>query len=409
MQAPPEFTRLVGNALAHLYDPDVLRKHPLLNLLGINIQLNAQSVLREKLIQAIEELKPAPDVPIDSRAWRIYKVLHIRYVQQMDQEQTAYQIGVGVRHLRREQSAAVTALADVLYQKVDRASSEPNPVAADRPGPLEEEFAWLQKNADDQASSVNEILLDAVRLVSPLANSRSFPLETDLAEDLPPAVILPAALRQALISLTSLAINRLIAGEITVTTRLNHQEVEVSVTAASQQRLLPETPATHESLRAVRLILGNLSPGLITLDENSPSGSSCTYRLALPALGMISVLMIDDNKDVADLFKRYTYGTQFSIEYQPDPQQVFEVVKRLQPRIILLDIMIPQIDGWELLGRLRQHPLTHTRPIIVCSVLPERELALALGATAYLSKPAARSTLLETLNQTLAQDAAHSG
>lgn len=409
MQAPPEFTRLVGNALAHLYDPDVLRKHPLLNFLGINIQLNAQSVLREKLIQAIEELKPAPDVPIDSRAWRIYKVLHIRYVQQMDQEQTAYQIGVGVRHLRREQSAAVTALADVLYQKVDRASSEPNPVAADRPGPLEEEFAWLQKNADDQASSVNEILLDAVRLVSPLANSRSFPLETDLAEDLPPAVILPAALRQALISLTSLAINRLIAGEITVTTRLNHQEVEVSVTAASQQRLLPETPATHESLRAVRLILGNLSPGLITLDENSPSGSSCTYRLALPALGMISVLMIDDNKDVADLFKRYTYGTQFSIEYQPDPQQVFEVVKRLQPRIILLDIMIPQIDGWELLGRLRQHPLTHTRPIIVCSVLPERELALALGATAYLSKPAARSTLLETLNQTLAQDAAHSG
>lgn len=409
MQAPPEFTRLVGNALAHLYDPDVLRKHPLLNLLGINIQLNAQSVLREKLIQAIEELKPAPDVPIDSRAWRIYKVLHIRYVQQMDQEQTAYQIGVGVRHLRREQSAAVTALADVLYQKVDRASSEPNPVAAGRPGPLEEEFAWLQKNADDQASSVNEILLDAVRLVSPLANSRSFPLETDLAEDLPPAVILPAALRQALISLTSLAINRLIAGEITVTTRLNHQEVEVSVTAASQQRLLPETPATHESLRAVRLILGNLSPGLITLDENSPSGSSCTYRLALPALGMISVLMIDDNKDVADLFKRYTYGTQFSIEYQPDPQQVFEVVKRLQPRIILLDIMIPQIDGWELLGRLRQHPLTHTRPIIVCSVLPERELALALGATAYLSKPAARSTLLETLNQTLAQDAAHSG
>lgn len=400
MQAPSEFTREVGHALSHLYDPDILRKHALLTLLGIREQPNAQSLLRERLIQTIEQLKPASDVPIESRAWRVYNVLQLRYVQQMDQEQTAYQIGVGVRHLRREQSAAVTALADALYQKVSPAQAANG--AGGQRASVEDEFAWLQQNAQDETSSANDILRVALQLVTPLSNSKGIALQTYLAGDLPPVVILPAALRQALISLTTLAINRLQTGQIVFSTALYQQQVALTIHAAGDGPLLPDSPATLESLRTVRMILGKLSPGLAVAEDEC----SCTFTLRLPALGSVGILMIDDNKDVADLFRRYTYGTEYAIEYLADPDGVFETVERLQPRIILLDIMIPRIDGWELLGRLRQHPMTSTRPIIVCSVLPERELALALGASAYLSKPATRTALLEALAQVRAGEAA---
>jgi CheY-like chemotaxis protein len=401
MQAPEEFTRNVNHALSHLYDPDVLRKHALLIFFNIREQPNAQSILREKLIQAIEQLRPDADVPIESRAWRVYKILQIRYIQQMSQEQTAYQIGVGVRHLRREQSAAVASLADALYQKhsstqVDRSLTGKGA----EPGSLEDEFAWLQKNTQEETSSANGILLLVLKVVAPLSNARGVTLETRLADDLPPVVILPAALRQSLISLTTLAINRLQSGKILFTSTIHQQQVEIQITAQGGMPLLPESPATQESLRTVRMILGKLSAGLkITQDE-----TTCTYLLQLPALGLVKILMVDDNRDVADLFKRYTYGTEYVIEYLAEPDQVFDVVERLQPRVILLDIMIPKIDGWELLGRLRQHPKTHAQPIIVCSVLPERELALALGATAYLSKPATRAALLNVLGQVSAGD-----
>jgi CheY-like chemotaxis protein len=400
MQAPIEFTREVGHALSHLYDPEVLRKHTLINLFGLNKQPNAQSLLREMLIRAIEGLKPAADTPIESRTWRVYKVLQLRYIQQMDQEQTAYQVGVGVRHLRREQSAAIHGLADVLYEKVVASQLNDLPSTSAVPAAIEDELAWLQQNVQDETADVNEMVQLSLRRVAPLADARGIVLEQRLSEQLPPAVILPAALRQAIISLSTYAINRLSTGNVLFSTALHQQQIRLAVSAEAAAPLLPDSAQTLESLRAIRLILGHLSANLkISEDQYTWSCS-----LLLPAQGLISILMIDDNKDVADLFKRYTFGTEYTIEYLSDPGLVFEYVEKTRPHLMLLDIMIPKVDGWELLGRLRQHPKTSAIPIIVCSVLPERELAFALGASGYLSKPATRSALLEVLNRTSAGD-----
>lgn len=402
MQAPPEFTRQVNHALAHLYDPDVLQKHPLLVALGFNNQPKAQSLLREKLIQSIEELKPSPDVPIESRAWRVYKILHIRYIQQMDQEQTAYQIGVGVRHLRREQNTAVQSLADAIFQKIQSEetgnvteSSEQTIVAA------QGDFAWLQQNTQVETTHLADLVQMVCQLVSPLASPRDILLENEIPANLPQVIIFPAAMRQALISMTTYLINRLNSGRIRFSANVEDQKVEFLLSAESQENLLPETSSAQESLNSIRLILGKLSPNLTTQQE----GDAYHFRLLLPAQHFINILMIDDNKDVADLFKRYAYGTEFFIEYLANPDLVFEAIAKIQPEIILLDIMIPQVDGWELLGRIRQHPSTQSIPVVVCSVLPERELALALGATSYLSKPATRASLLSTLKQVMDADA----
>ena len=74
------------------------------------------------------------------------------------------------------------------------------------------------------------------------------------------------------------------------------------------------------------------------------------------------------------------------------------VVRRPAPHLIVLDVMLPGIDDWELLGRLRAHPRTRAAPIIICTILPQKELALALGAAAFIRKPVSRPALLSALD-----------
>ena len=68
------------------------------------------------------------------------------------------------------------------------------------------------------------------------------------------------------------------------------------------------------------------------------------------------------------------------------------------PDIILLDVMLQDLDGWELLGRFRAHPQLGDRPVIVCTILPQRDLALSLGAAGFLSKPLSQRQLLSALD-----------
>ncbi len=61
--------------------------------------------------------------------------------------------------------------------------------------------------------------------------------------------------------------------------------------------------------------------------------------------------------------------------------------------------MLPGVDGWELLDNLREEPDTHHIPVIVCSILPEEPLALALGASCFLRKPVSQLEFLAALEQ----------
>jgi len=60
--------------------------------------------------------------------------------------------------------------------------------------------------------------------------------------------------------------------------------------------------------------------------------------------------------------------------------------------------MMPDVDGWEIMGRLRAHPDTAEAPVVVCTLLAQQELAFSLGADGYLQKPFDRAALLELLS-----------
>jgi CheY-like chemotaxis protein len=60
--------------------------------------------------------------------------------------------------------------------------------------------------------------------------------------------------------------------------------------------------------------------------------------------------------------------------------------------------MIPEIDGWKILGRINENPATSDIPVIICTVLPQEELAYSLGAIAFLKKPFNRHDFLSILD-----------
>jgi CheY-like chemotaxis protein len=116
-------------------------------------------------------------------------------------------------------------------------------------------------------------------------------------------------------------------------------------------------------------------------------------------VGSISVLVIDDNPDARRLFQRYAENSRFRVIATADCDQAIALAQGAGARAIVLDIMMPAVDGWDVLARLRHHPATQHIPIIVCTILPQRELAGLLGATAFLQKPVSQQAFLEALDR----------
>ena len=69
----------------------------------------------------------------------------------------------------------------------------------------------------------------------------------------------------------------------------------------------------------------------------------------------------------------------------------------------MLDILLPDVDGWELLSQLHSSPSTRPIPVIICSIVRENELASCLGAVQYLPKPVHRQDFIRALDRALAQ------
>jgi CheY-like chemotaxis protein len=138
-----------------------------------------------------------------------------------------------------------------------------------------------------------------------------------------------------------------------------------------------------------------------TLEVASVKGGKQPFAatLVLPVAQQVSVLMVDDNADTLRLLQRYLTGTCYQFIGTRDPEQVVTIAEESAPQVIVMDIMLPGIEGWELLGRLRTHPKTRDVPIIVCTILPQEQLALSLGAAEFLRKPISREALLSALDR----------
>jgi CheY-like chemotaxis protein len=95
----------------------------------------------------------------------------------------------------------------------------------------------------------------------------------------------------------------------------------------------------------------------------------------------------------------YLDGCGVRVVQSGNGSEGLETIRRQRPLAALLDIRLPDIDGWEVLEQLRGDPATQDLPVIIASILDEKPRGLAAGAAEYLIKPIAREDLLEALRR----------
>jgi len=99
------------------------------------------------------------------------------------------------------------------------------------------------------------------------------------------------------------------------------------------------------------------------------------------------VLVIDDDPDVRELMRRSLDKDGFRVALAPDGRGGIDLAKQLKPAIITLDVMMPGMDGWAVLITLKADPATADIPVIMMTIVDDRNMGFALGAADYFTKP----------------------
>jgi CheY-like chemotaxis protein len=291
-----------------------------------------------------------------------------------------------------------------------------------------------------------EPLIDqCLRTVEPMVRSGQVRLIKEIEDGLPPLFSDQDKLRQILINLLSNAAKFTEAGTITLTARRSGDTVAVAVADTGigippdQQELVFEEfrQVDSSSTRqyggtglglSISRRLAQLLGGDITLQSQPGAGSSFTLSLpvryggALPcapeepvAAALAAelepsarearsgagrlVLAIDDDPDVILLLKENLADAGYRVIGASNGTDGLRLARELRPSAITLDIVMPQTDGWQVLHGLKADPATRDIPVLLLSVVDQKDLGYRLGAADYLMKPFERDDLLAALHR----------
>ncbi|HLZ10101.1 MAG TPA: response regulator [Chloroflexota bacterium] len=403
------FEQHVQEALDHLYDPAYLLVHPLTTLVVPRGVVDPPGQALHRILRdAIGQLKPPADAPSHSPSWRSYRYLSLRYVEMLTIGQVAAELGVSPRQCRRDHHEALHSVVSILWDRYRHATpgseeseaawgnSEASP--RDRgQGTLAVEVGKLGLSSPASVADVERIVESVVATLSALAFGKNVRLCVEVPVALPTVLVDRTALRQMLLELLLDALDRGEGGEVVLgaASSAEHVVLTVVVTAATGSNDRSLRDHNDDNRLEVCRKLADLQG--VTM-QVQPRANRFTASLVLPSGQASLVLVVDDNADVVHLYRRYLEGIYEVVE-AANGEQAIQLARETHPRIITLDVMMPSQDGWEVLQTLKHDPATADVPIIVCSVLRERELALSLGAADFLAKPITGRQLVSALHR----------
>ena len=111
------------------------------------------------------------------------------------------------------------------------------------------------------------------------------------------------------------------------------------------------------------------------------------------------VLVVEDDPPAAELLRLYLEGVGYHVEIARDGEEGFAKARQLRPNLLTLDLLLPKMDGWDLLVRLKGEPETRQIPVVIVSIMEQQGKGFALGAADYLVKPVSREELLHALQR----------
>ena len=385
---PAEFRETVRELLEHLYDLPFLHQHPLARhaaLAALSVDNTPTQSLHKFILSIIEALQsPGGQAPGSQQA-RAYSIVYLHYVDGMTVHEASYQLGISLRQAYRDLQRGVDSVASLMWERlqVDSASGTDEPALDDEVGRL------LPR---PESVDLKHLCANAIRAISPLAAQKRVELHYAPRPEAVNVSTDRTVAQQILVHVLSSIIQQGQPEQLAIAVEPVSQGAACVVLACQGLRFRPDTGIRTDVTQQLAARLN----WTITLDGD-------TVRLRLPS-GSRTLLVVDDNVALADLLDRYVDGTDYQIVAATDPLDGLRLCQTLQPQAVMLDVMMPNVDGWELLQRIRNNPATAEIPVIICTVFNDAELAFSLGANYFLPKPVVRDdflTILKTIKARL--------
>jgi PAS domain S-box-containing protein len=153
--------------------------------------------------------------------------------------------------------------------------------------------------------------------------------------------------------------------------------------------------------------LGKGAKFIFTLPLGQSGAVAQIPRVAIPAPSKSKqpiVLVVDDKVQERELLASYLVPEGYRVVTATSGDEAIATARNIRPAVITLDILMPSGSGWEMLYRLRNTPETSKIPVVVVSIVDQRQLGFSLGAAEYLVKPVSKETLLEALSRHIISD-----
>ena len=391
-----DFNRQIKELLPHLYDFSVLETHPLVELLWPVAEGRGSpgEYLQARIFEAIEKLKPkAVQLAESAVEWRPYLILQKRYVEGQNLAELSAYLSLSERQIRRDHNRAVLALAGRLWdQSIQKGASAPFIPAGISEATREVGYELLA-----EVLELNELVRGAANIMRLRLQEEDVELELDLPPQSPQVVNDRIVLRQVLFSLFKYSLHLLAEKSLQIVVSPNGIiRFQFDVDCDWKYWRQEENENLMDSvLHWVRRMNAEIH-------ESYPSpgkAGQAELRLDLLMPSRPTILVVDDQQPALRMFQRFLSNSGFDVVGVTDPDQVLPLARQLKPILITLDVMMPRLDGWEILQALQLDEKTRHVPVIICSAWEEPELARSLGAAAFLKKPIIRADLLKVLSQ----------
>jgi CheY-like chemotaxis protein len=342
-------------------------------------------LLRDSLLDAIEQLRLSARSGQPASAARAHECLTLRYVSGLQIDDVAEELSLSSRQVYRDLHWAEDRLTDLIGLRCQAATG----VAAQSTGDAVVREVQALALKPEEVSLV-EVARQALGVLAPLAERLRCSLAYQGPEAGVPVSVTPGVLKELIVQLVSAVAQNSPGAEV---------RLEVSAESETARVRLPLPKAAglkRRDLLEAALRVAEAHRLRCSLTTGEQGALVC---LDLPLVRRRQLLIVEDNPSAIALYERYLDATEWEVVAVTNPHLAAEVAAGKQAEAVVLDIMMPETDGWSVLQALRTNPDTQAVPVVICSVVDDRELGLALGAAACLTKPVTRADLLAALRQ----------
>ena len=287
------------------------------------------------------------------------------------------------------------------------------------------------------------VIQDVAKTIEPMATKNGNRIVVECPADLGTMHADQTRFRQSLLNLASNANKFTEKGTITIAARQRQESGRDWITLAVADTGIGMTPEQMGKLfqefsqassrtaskyggtglgLAISRHFCRMMGGDITVESESGEGSTFTIRLPRIVQGVETpvtqgraearaepvhpivedaeeplILVVDDDATARDLVVRHLERAGFAAVAARGGQEGLRLVRELRPAVVTLDIMMPDLDGWTVLAAIKGDPALASTPVVLMSIVDQKNRGYALGAADYLVKPVDRTKLIETL------------